>query len=279
MPRLFESTEQFAQAALASAVPGLKVDDDGELLAFKPTDDLLQRLSVLPPSYLRKHEIADRMRVTFSRTLAQDSLDKARRSEDSLWPQIAFLSDLHPMIEWLTDKVLLRVPRQQAPVLIAGVDEPTFLVQGVYSNALGQPTVVQWMAVTGLPCQPAVSDMTEALDRAAVGPRMVNTALFGDLGPLQALVPAAVAAARGHLEARRADYDEHVNGPIEAYQSRLAAWEQNTLFGYAAKPHTKKQQEVRATAEELTRLTESLRTAGEPLLRVLAVIIPTEDRR
>ena len=68
VPQLFASTEPFAREALASPAR-LQVDDDGELLAFKPTDDLLQRLSVLPPSYLRKHEIADRMRVTFSRTL------------------------------------------------------------------------------------------------------------------------------------------------------------------------------------------------------------------
>jgi len=274
VPRLFESTEQFTRAALSSAVSELKVDEEGGLLAFKPTDDLMQRMSVLPPSYLRKHDIAERMRVTFSRPLAQDSLDKARKGKDSLWPQIAFLSDLHPMIDWLTDKVLLRVPRQQAPVLIANVSEPTFLVQGVYSNALGQPTVVEWMAVTGLPDEPVVGDMTSALDRAGVGPRMVNTAQFGDLGPLQDLVSVAVAAAREHLEARRVEYDGRVNGPIEEYQARLQTWQQDSLFGRAAQPRTRRKEEVRATAEELTHLTESLRTAGAPLLRVLAVLSP-----
>jgi ERCC4-related helicase len=278
VPRLFESTQEFARAALDSAVPGLHVDDDGELLAFTPPDDLMQRLSVLPPSYLRQRKVAERMRVTFSRPLAQKKLDEARHGKETLWPEIAYLSDLHPMIEWLTDKVLLRVPRQQAPVLIGGVATPTFLVQGVYSNTLGQPTVVEWMAVTGLPGEPAVSDMTQTLIAAGVGPRMVNTAQFGDLWLLQDLIPQAVAAARTHLEARRVEYDAKINGPIEEYQARLVTWEQDTLFGLAPQYRNKRTEQVKVTAQELTRLTESLRTAGEPLLRILAVLTPGADQ-
>ena len=272
VPRLFGDTEAFARAALGAAAPELRVDDDGEMLAFRPPYDLVQRLSVLPPSYLKMHDITERMRVTFSRTLAQKNLDEAERTK-TLWPEIAYLSDLHPMIEWLTDKVLLRVPRQQAPVLIAAVDEPAFLVQGVYSNALGQPTVVEWMAVTGLPAEPRVEDMADALQRAKVGPDMVNTLSFGDIARLQDLVPAAVSAARDHLEARRASYDATIDGPIEEYRTRLATWEQLSLDGLAPAERGKREK-VRETAGELGRLTEALRTAGEPLLRVLAVLTP-----
>jgi ERCC4-related helicase len=276
VPRLFESTEAFAHAAFKAAAPELRVDDDGEMLAFRPPDDLVQRLSVLPPSYLKAHDITERMRVTFSRALAQDSLDKAARSKEMLWPGIAYLSDLHPLIEWLTDKVLIRVPRQQAPVLIADVAEPAFLVQGVYSNALGQPTIVEWMAVTGLPAAPRVDEMTQALQRAKVGPHMVNTLKFGDLDVLQELVPAAVAAARAHLAASRAEYDEHVNAPIEEYRKRLTTWEQLSLDSLMLQQRGRRDR-VRETAGDLTRMTEALRTAGEPLLRILAVLAPVAD--
>ena len=109
LPRLFASTEQFARAALTEAASGLHVDDDGELLAFAPPGDLIQRLSVLPASYLRLHKVDERMKVTFSKRLAQRKLDEARTTK-TWWPGIAYLSDLHPMIDWLTDKVLLRVP-------------------------------------------------------------------------------------------------------------------------------------------------------------------------
>ena len=274
VPRLFSSTEQFARAALSAAAPELRVDDDGAMLAFRPPDDLVQRLSALPASYLKSRDITERMRVTFSRGLALDSLDRATRSKENLWPEIAYLSDLHPLIEWLTDKVLIRVPRQQAPVLIANVAEPAFLVQGVYSNALGQPTVVEWMAITGLPDAPAIEDMTDVLRHANVGPDMVNTGKVGDLCPLQDLVPAAVEAARAHLEASRAEYDEQVNAPIEEYRKRLTTWEQVSLDTLMAQQHGRRNQ-VRETADDLTRMTEALRTSGEPLLRILAVLAPS----
>ncbi|MGH3165435.1 MAG: helicase, partial [Trebonia sp.] len=223
----------------------------------------------LPASYLSEHKIAERMKVTFSKSLAQRKLDEARQSKKTLWPEIAYLSDLHPMIEWLTDKVLLRVVRQQAPVIIAQVGEPTFLVQGVYSNALGQPTVVEWMAVTGLPDQARVTGMFAAVSAAKVGPKMVNTGHFGDIAMLQSLVPAAVKAARTHLEQRRAEYDSKVDEPINAYRARVRTWEQLSLADVST---SKKEKEVRDTAGDLGRMIDAFHTAGEPLLRVLAVL-------
>ena len=274
VPRLFASTEEFARAALESAAPEVHVDDDGAMLAFRPPDDLVQRLAVLPPAYLRRHDVTERMRVTFDRRLAQRKLDEARDSK-TLWPEIAYLSDLHPMIDWLTDKVLLRIPRQVAPVLAADVTEPVFLIQGVYSNALGQPTVVEWMAVTGLPDDPDVGDMTEALRTAGVGPGIVNTGQTGDIPSLRELVPAAVAAARAHLEAQRAAYDAKVNAPIEEYRARLATWKQLSLDILQVQAHPQaRRDEVQVTASRLDDLTNSLRTAGEPLLRLLAVLAP-----
>jgi hypothetical protein len=269
--KLFDSTEQFARGALRFACPVLHVDDDGEMLAFKPPDELAQRLSVLPPSYLRRHNVTERMKVTFSRQLAQRKLDEARQTK-TLWPEIAYLSDLHPMIEWLTDKVLLQVVRQQAPVLIADVPEPTFLVQGVYSNALGQPTVVEWMAITGLPDEPRVADLTRTLEHAKVGPKMVNTLRFGGIARLQEEVPAAVKAARAHLEDRRETYDALVDGPLNEYAGRLATWQQASLVDVPVPLRTRREREVQTTASELNDMIMALRTAGEPLLRILAVL-------
>ena len=271
VPQLFTSTEAFAREALATVCSELDVDDDGQMLAFEPPPDLVHRLSVLPPSYLKRHRVDQRMKVTFDRGLAQRKLDEARRSK-TLWPDIAYLSDLHPVIEWLTDQVLLRVARQQAPVLLGDVTEPAFLVQGMYSNRLGQPTIVEWIAVTGLPHRPRVGDMTEALEAAGVRPRMINTGRFGDIGGLQVLVPDAVRAAREHLERQRASYDADVDKPLAQYRERLATWEQLSLDGVAAPLLSRRQEEVRGTVTRLGDLIESMHTHGEPLLRVLGVL-------
>ncbi|GGQ00536.1 DEAD/DEAH box helicase [Streptosporangium pseudovulgare] len=275
VPRLFTGTEAFAREAIDTLglLPGL--EDDGEMLAFDPPKDLVHRLSALPSSYLRTHDVRRRMKVTFDRALARRKLDEARRTK-TMWPDITYLSDLHPLVEWLTDKVLVQLGRQRAPVVIAGVTEPTFLIQGIYSNRRGRPTVVEWMAVSGPPGALAVQgrSMVEVLATAGVGPGMVNTGLKPDLEPLQRMVRPAVAVARAHLEESRAHYDAEVTAPLEKYRERLADWEQLTLDGLHVSQVGRKEAGVRETADEQRRLLESLETTGEPLLRILAVLIP-----
>jgi ERCC4-related helicase len=272
VPRLFDSTEDFAREALSFSCPEVEIGDDGEMLAFEPPPDLVQRLSVLPPSYLKKHDVTERMKVTFDRKLALRKLEEARDTK-TLWPDIAYLSDLHPMIDWLTDKVLLQVRRQQAPVLIAEVQGPVFIVQGIYSNALGQPTVVKWMAVSGLPHDPHVQDdLTEVLAGAGVGPGMSNTLKFGDLDRLQELVPDAVRAARARLEARRAEYDDWIDGPLNEYRDRLSEWRQDSLLDVPPSHRARREKDVTTTFNELDEMVRARHTAGEPLLRILAVL-------
>ncbi|RCG32876.1 helicase [Sphaerisporangium album] len=272
VPKLFGSTEDFVRESVRTLGLLKDLEDDGEMLAFTPPGDLIHRLSALPASYLRTHDVRKRMKVTFSRSLAQRKLDEARRTK-TMWPDIAYLSDLHPMVEWLTDKVLVRLGRQKAPVLIANVTEPTFLIQGIYSNTLGQPTVVEWMAITGLTGAPALHDMVATLHQAKVGPGMNNPAQPLDLQRLQDLVKPAVEVARAHLEERRAHYDAEIVEPLDAYQAKLTQWQQLTLDGVHVSQYGRRSADVRETVAEQQRLIDSLRTTGEPLLRVLAVLI------
>ncbi|MEV4380806.1 DEAD/DEAH box helicase [Streptosporangium sp. NPDC049644] len=278
VPQLFDSTEEFAHESIRTLKLLDGMEDDGEMLAFEPPKDLIHRLSVLPSSYLRTHDVRKRMKVTFSRTLAQRKLDEARRTK-TMWPEIAYLSDLHPMVDWLTDKVLVRLGRKKALVITAEVDEPVFLIQGIYSNRRGRPTVVEWMAVGGPPEALSVRDeeMVEVLKVAKVGPRMINTGRQLDLGPLQQLVKPAVEVARTHLEKRRARYDAEVVAPLDTYRARLSDWQQLTLDGVHVSQRGRREADVHQTVTEQEQLLDSLQTTGEPLLRVLAVLIPMPD--
>ncbi|GGK65723.1 helicase [Planomonospora parontospora subsp. parontospora] len=273
VPRLFEDSEAFVKEAVESLQLLKDLEDDGGMLAFTPPPDLVHRLSALPIDYLRTHDVRRRMRVTFDRGLARRKLDEARTTK-TMWPQIAYLSDLHPMVEWVTDKVLVRLGRQKAPVVTARVDEPVFLVQGIYSNRLGQPTVVEWMAVTST----GVLDrkMTEVLAEAGVGPKMINTGRPIDLRPLQERVPQAVATARAHLEERRAAYERRVVEPLDSYRGRLDEWKQLTLDGVHVSQRGRREKSVDETVERQQDLLRSLKITGEPLLRVLAVLVPQD---
>ncbi|MFE9937957.1 helicase-related protein [Streptomyces hirsutus] len=237
-------------------------------LSPEKAPDLLRRLKALPPSYLKEQGVAERMILTFDRDLAQDKLTEAREATDTMWPAVSFLSDIHPVVEWLTDKVLVQFGRQEAPVITSPyVAEPTFLIQGICSNALGRPTVVRWMAVPAEPGAP-VRPMTEALAEARVGPGLARTGGPRDLARLQELVPAAVETARAYLEKYEDEWAEQIRGPLAEYRERLTEWRADALPGATAR----REQQIEATANEQAHLLDQLSTFGRPLLRVLAVL-------
>lgn len=276
------ATAAFVDTALAEVyedqaetLVGLARDTDADgrpyfSLSPAKAPDLLHRLKALPPSYLKEQGVAERMLVTFDRTLAERKLSEARESTKTMWPGVSFLSDIHPLVEWLTDKALVRFGRQQAPVITSPhVEEPTFLVQGIYSNALGRPTVVRWMAVKGLPGSHTVGPMAEALSKAQVGPRLARTGGPRDLGHLQSLVPAAVAVARDHLEKSKGEWIDQIRQPLTEYRERLVQWHQDVLPSDAS---DRRKQQIDETAKDLSDLVDQLQPSGLPLLRVLAVL-------
>ncbi|MFJ7305109.1 SNF2-related protein [Streptomyces sp. NPDC099088] len=271
VPRLFASAREFLDEALREVYPDahdrldLSADPETGLLSFVPPSDLVHRLKALPPDYVREQGLRDRLKVTFNRRLADHSLTRARASATSIWPDISLLTDLHPVMEWLTDKVLVRLDRQEAPVLTADVPQPTYLVQGIYSNALGRPTVVKWMAVTT--DGEVNDDMVAVLRRAKVGPTMANPGLAHDPARLAEAIPGVLDTAEAFLEQRREAWNEPLRAPIEEYKARLGSWEQPTLADGGSAPTT-------GTRERLASLADSLLTTGRPMLRVLAVLAP-----
>ncbi|WP_081240836.1 DEAD/DEAH box helicase [Streptomyces viridosporus] len=271
VPRLFASAREFLDEALREVYPDahdrldLSTDPETGLLSFVPPSDLVHRLKALPPDYVREQGLRDRLKVTFNRRLADSSLTRARASATSSWPDISLLTDLHPVMEWLTDKVLVRLDRQEAPVLTADVSRPTYLVQGIYSNALGRPTVVKWMAVTT--DGEVDDDMVAVLHRAQVGSTMANPGLDHDTTRLAEAIPGVLDTAEAFLERHREAWDEPLRAPIEEYKARLGAWEQPTLTAGGGSAPT-------ATRDRLASLADSLLTTGRPMLRVLAVLAP-----
>lgn len=237
-------------------------------LSPEQAPDLLRRLKALPPSYLKEQGVARRMILTFDKSLAQDKLTEAHEATDTMWPTVSFLSDIHPVVEWITDKVLVQFGRQEAPVITSPhVTYPTFLIQGIYSNALGRPTVVRWMAVSADPGTP-VTPMTEALAAAGVGPGLARTGGPHDLAHLQSLVPAAVEEARIHLEKYKDEWAQEISVPLAEYRDRLKEWREDALPGTSVR----RGQQIEKTAGDQAQLLDQLSTTGPPLLRVLAVL-------
>jgi ERCC4-related helicase len=251
----------------------------GTDLSFDTPEDLADRLDVLPASYLRDHTITRRMKLTFSRDDAADSLRRAREDADSqsLWPDAHYVGELHPVLEWITDKVLVQLGRQQAPVIQVDrtrVPEPVFLTQGVWSNLDGRPTVVTWLAVDHLD-RPEDEHRVRELTRPLLGelglvPDMPDHFAQGDPAALQQYVPAAVAATRREMRRRREEAEEHIDRPLLEYQAKVGHWLEQPLPGFSGGRTARER-----AAENLEKAATRLRTTGDPMIRILAVLEPS----
>jgi hypothetical protein len=75
---------------------------------------------------------------------------KRAKQDESSWPKEQLLWELHPVMQWLLDKVMCRFLRHEAPLIVAsklGKGQAAYLFQGVLSNRRSQPVVVEWFAV------------------------------------------------------------------------------------------------------------------------------------
>ncbi|MEU8995042.1 DEAD/DEAH box helicase [Streptomyces caniferus] len=294
--RLFPDRSSYVMAGLDELADveafHLETAVDGDDLSFRTPEDLADRLDVLPPGYLREQNITARMKLTFSRGNGADALKRARESKGSmsLWPDVHYVGELHPVIEWITDKVLVQFGRRQALVLQVDreqVPEPVFLMQGVWSNAEGRPTAVGWLAVDRLngDTPRARHIIRETLtEEQAADPDLVSLAELGmdpdkamddhfgpsDPAALQPLVPAAVETTRQAMGKLRAVADARVDAPLRKYETEVEQWRQEEL------PGMRRSRQDRTTEADLLRETaERLRTTGDPMIRVLAVLEPS----
>ncbi|MFD9793814.1 DEAD/DEAH box helicase [Streptomyces sp. NPDC059070] len=310
VPHVFTDTKAYFHAAMDLIYPeaeraalGWKPETAQGRIEFTPPDDLQYRFRALPKSYLEQEKILTTSKydgtlsVTFDKQYAAGRLEAARNAKQgktdqptSQWPNVSYVSDIHPVLDWVTDKVLAKLKYDEAFVLAYRPDPtkaqridaslpealtgPVYLLQGVYSNAAGKPTVVEWMAVTGLAAgSPRVWRMDSAfLAACGVGPDMPGRAQPVDADLLQELVPAAVDAAETHLRERRADYDTQVDSYLAPYEDRVQVWEQGALI--AVGNQQRRIQQVYDTAARRRDLVRRLRTDGDPMLRVLCVLEP-----
>ncbi len=278
---LFDDDDNFLTEALEEIAPGgrdlhVHRDEENDLLAFDTPDDLATRLADLPADYLAERGVRDRIRVSAQARFAEQRLASARDEGDTLWPDVGFLAPIHPVLQWAVSRALARFGRGQAPVIATDVSEPVFLTQAVFSNALGQPTVARWGAVTGLPEAPQVGDLPEAVQQAGLAERATNPGGVETwIGKVQPLVSAAVDAATADLWERREQVEGDLLERLDGERRRLGRWEQLAL-DLADRPGAsrKRRDDVVAKRDETSELIDSLAATGRPFVRVVGVLVP-----
>ena len=287
IPSLFDSVDDYLSVGMQFVNGDLSVvgwETDGAVVSFVPPDDLVRRLDALPQPYLAQRGLRTRIRLTSDAATANRSLTDAVNSKadggesGTAWPEIHYLAPQHPVVDWLADKILFGVARNEAITLPAAVDAPTILVSGVWSNRLGEPIAASWLAATVEDGLVTFADLFETLGAAGVRAGMINPAWVGDLETLEHQLPAVVTAVESNLSGQMEGPLADVQSRLGATRNRLERWQdraRQVATNISSDPHRRRRDIDRITGQ-IEALIRDHTPAQAPLIRVLGALVPAD---
>ena len=273
---------------------GLKSETrrDDRLIEFKWPADLKRRYSKFP----REARPTDGMVLLTARPERMQQALVDARGEDTAWPQHHYLWANSPVLHWMMDRARAEFGRHTAPVLMLDALVPDALgaasrraivISGLLPNRRGQPLVHQWFVAhfddTRLARVEPFSDFVR--DTKLQGRDLPNKGNPLDTAALEALLPAAVDAVRSRVLKAKDSFDSTMLPRLAEETTRLATLRERRLEVIAAR-YAKRtgpaSEQKREAAERRARalfdqheawVTESMRTAKEPFLQVIAAFV------
>ena len=200
-----------------------EVDAAAKTLTLDAPDDLRHRFAQQPSEAVPEHW---RFVLTTARNRMADAIAESRRDERA-WPREHYLWRLHPLVEWLNDRMSAAFGRHEAPVL-AGVPglaptETAFVLAGLVPNRRGHPLLHEWIAIRHEPSGFAAPQPFETLRRRiCLGDRpMPNRQKSVDVAALERLLPEAVQAADAWFVERRNKFEDAINDKLNGAVAAL----------------------------------------------------------
>lgn len=252
--------------------------NDG-IVQLSPTRDLVQRLEVLPQTYLRERDVTTLFKLATTKKRANDLLADARNDTRSIssWPEAHYVGPLHPVLDWAADRALGGLGRNEVPAIRGDVDAPTVLLLATLSNRRGQ--VVARSFITTVHPNPAAPEQAFATVHPSAAEALRDMGLTEttpnpgpvDVRPLRALIPAAVRSAFASAEHLSVVSGADIEKRIELWASRVEDWQ----HGADALDQIPGLRERRVTVEQERELAEQMRP-HQTLVRPLVVVVPAD---
>lgn len=295
---LYESSLDFLRDAVEEIVPvpSAAVEHGGfeweefpsaSQLEMVPPADLRKRLRVLPQTYLQASQVMEKLVLATTAERGQQSLVAAREGEKpqskfsgvaGTWPEAHYLSPLHPVLDWASDRVLSNVARQQILAVQADVDVPTIVLLGTYMNKNGQIMQRSFYEATFIGdqamCSP-VLDLRAYLDEISFTAESMNPGPVDlpEEEKLARMIAASVDAAKETFESmQKFSADQAATLLKNLWESRIDQWAstQGMLPG-SMRSAALRLQGVRVDEERL--LAEKLEPS-QHLIRPLLMVFP-----
>jgi superfamily II DNA or RNA helicase len=286
----------FAKSALQqlsqpTPIAQFNFDDKNQTVTLTAPLDLQERLRFALPLEVRQSDhryalCANKERVAQAIEIAR----QAKAGEDT-WPTLHYLWQQHPIMEWLSDRVLTVFGRHRAPVIrclqLTG-DEQAFVLMGLIPNRKGQPLLIEWQVavlngdVWRLEAFPDFVTRTKLKANT-----LVNTNQAIDTTSLQTNLADAVSAMQRHMitleQQFSADIAQRLAGTLsdlerlqgkqmEQLELRLAANKQAEQFKKSRREQ--QTQYIRKVFDEYRQwVKDTMTTEPKPFIQVLCAAV------
>jgi hypothetical protein len=182
------------------------------------------------------------------------------------------------VLEWIADKILFRIDRNEAVAIPCNVDEPVLLVSGVWSNRRGEPIAGAWLAATVEDGLVTFEDMFHALRTAGIANDMINPHWQGELDHVESAAEAVVNAATARLADTVADALEVTWERLGETRNRLERWQAEARAladGIKSDPHrVRRLEHIGRVTRQIQGLIDDHTPADAPLIRIVGALVP-----
>ena len=248
---------------------------------LEPPRDMWSRLESLPQSYLKERRVKSNFKLAVTKTTGQTLVNAARNStdpkNDSLWPEAHYLGPLHPVLGWVADRALSRVPKRGGIYIVrADVLAPTVVVHAGLTNLRGQMVSSVFRNVTFPNGDPEFGLTGEFENAEALLADLGLRTKLPNPGPIdsaqyQSLIPAAIDAVADSIEEVIDSGKRRIESRVGQWFDRNARWKQGALDSTQVSSLKKR---IR-TVDEEDELIKSMQP-NRSLLRPLLVAVPAD---
>jgi hypothetical protein len=280
------------QLSIPTPIADFSLDDASQTITLTAPPDVQERLRVTLPLEVRDRQhrytlCADPARVA----AAIEQAAHATAGEES-WPRLHYLWPQHPIMHWLSERVLTTFDRRSAPVIQCPAladSEQAFILMGSIFNHKGQPLRVEWQVAVWSNEAWRLQAFPDFVDRTQLkAGSLINRAQDIDITSLQANLPGAVSVMQRHmltlqhrlsadltvrLAGTMADLERLQGQQIEQLAVRLEK-NQRAETLKKSRREQRKQQIAQVFDEYRQSVKNTLGLEAQPFVQVLAAAVP-----
>jgi superfamily II DNA/RNA helicase len=279
------------QLSIPTPIAVFSLDDASQIITLTAPKDLQDRLKVTLPIEVRDGD--HRYTLCAQKPRITQAIEQARqaRADEESWPTLHYLWPQHPIMEWLSDRVLTAFGRHRAPVIQCpelAEGEQAFMLMGLIPNRKGQPLLIEWQVAVYSGNQWVLQAFPEFVERTKLQAHKLSNRNQGiNTTTLQANLPSAVAAMQRHMVSRQeafasemtarlagtlADLEILQGRQFEQLELRLSTNQQAEQFKRTKREQ--RTQHIRKVFDEYRLwVQDTMTTEPQPFIQVLAAAV------